>query len=80
MTNKFVSHFKSAITDTCQTVGFSGNTAGAARNELLSRLQPLNTIFPAAVWAGDAEKLLCCCETEAADWSVEGSRQLTTKT
>ena len=80
MTNKFVSHFKSAITDTWQTVGVSGNTAGAARNELLSRLQPLNTIFPAAVWAGDAEKLLCCCATEAADWSVEGSRQLTTKT
>ena len=76
MTNNFVSHFKSVITGTWQAVGASENTAGAARNELLSRLQPLNTMFSAAVWAGDAEKLLCCCANEAADWAAEGSRQL----
>jgi hypothetical protein len=76
MTKKFVSHFKSVITGTWQAVCASRNTAGAARNELLSRLQPLNTMLSAAVWAGDAEKLLCCCANEAADWAAEGSRQL----
>jgi hypothetical protein len=75
-TNKFVSHLKSVITGTWQAVGASGNTAGAARNELLSRLQPLNTMFSAAVGAGDAETLLCCCANRAADWAAEGSRQL----
>ena len=33
-------------------------------------------MFSVAVWAGDAEKLLCCCVNEAADWAAEGRRQL----